>query len=504
MTTTAADVLVPVDEERHRAAAAEFLPRMTVLIGAEEHEHGSDGEFEHVNAATGRVQARVPLAGADEVDRAVEAARAASAVWRGWRPDERRNVLLRLAGLIRRQTESIAQVLTLECGSPITGSRAMPGRAADYLEYYAGLADKLEGRVVPIFPEKAFDYTLPEPYGVIGVISTWNGGISSVARKAGAALAAGNTVVVKPMELAPFSSLIFGRLALEAGFPEGVVNIVPGAVAAGEALVAHPGVDKLSFTGGIDAARAILVGAARNITPVVLELGGKSGNLVFPDADLDAAGLFAGGVCMRNSGQGCVMPTRLLVHEDVHDEVLERAVRAIGAMPLGDPLDPRTQIGPVVSRPHAERILRLIREADEEEAGRRILGGGRVGDKGLRDGHFVEPTVFDGVDPRSAIARTEVFGPVLTVTAFRDEAEAVALANDTPYGLAGYVHTRDLQRAHRVAASLDAGYVSVNGFAALPAAAPFGGFRDSGYGKEGGREGIAEFLRSKNVYVPIG
>lgn len=491
-----------VDHALHRRFAAEYLPEMSILIGEESVLKGTDGEHAHVNAATGRVQAAVPLAGADQVDRAVAVAREAYPAWRAWRPDERRNALLRLGALIRGRAAEIARLLTLECGTPISAAAAMPGRAADYVEYYAGLADKTEGRVVPIFPERAFDYTVPEPYGVIGVISTWNGGISSVARKAGAALAAGNTVVVKPMELAPFSTLVFGQLALEAGIPPGVVNVVPGGATAGEALVAHPGVDKISFTGGADAARKILVGAARNITPVVLELGGKSGNIVFPDADLDAAGLFAGAACMRNTGQGCVMPTRLIVHADIHDEIVERAVRTVRAMPIGDPLDERTLIGPVVSAAHADRIRGMIAQAADGRSGDLLLGGDRAGEP-LADGHFVEPTILDRVPPDAPIAQEEVFGPVLSIMAFSDEDEAVALANGTRYGLAGYVHTRDLQRAHRVAAALDAGYVSLNGFAALPASAPFGGFGLSGYGKEGGREGLGEFLRSKNVYLPL-
>jgi acyl-CoA reductase-like NAD-dependent aldehyde dehydrogenase len=496
-------VVHQVDHALHRRLADEVLPRMAILIADEAVFHGSDGEFAHVNAATGRTQAAVPLAGADEIDRAVTAARAACPAWRAWRPDERRNALLRLGGLIRKNTDRIARILTLECGTPISGAAAMPGRAADYLEYYAGLADKIEGRVIPIFPERAFDYTVPEPYGVVGVVSTWNGGISSIARKAGAALAAGNTVVVKPMESAPFSTLIFGLLAREAGIPSGVVNIVPGGARAGEALVAHPGVDKISFTGGIEAARKVLVGAAANITPVVLELGGKSGNIVFPDADLDAAGLFAGAACMRNSGQGCVMPTRLIVHRDIHADLVERAVRTVEAMPIGDPLDERTLIGPVVSARAADRIIGMIAEAVATASGTLVLGGGRLGDPPAQ-GHFVEPTILDHVPPQARIAQEEVFGPVLSITAFADEDEAIELANGTPYGLAGYVHTGDLRRAHRVAGALDAGYVSLNGFAALPASAPFGGFGLSGYGKEGGREGLAEFVRTKNVYLPLG
>jgi aldehyde dehydrogenase (NAD+) len=378
----------------------------------------------------------------------------------------------------------------------------LPRRGADYLEYFAGLADKIEGQVIPIFPETAFDYTLPEPYGVVGLISTWNGGISSLARKAGAALAAGNTVVAKAMELAPFSAVIFGELALEAGIPTGVVNILPGDASAGEALVRHPGVDKLSFTGGISAAREILRAAADNITPVVLELGGKSGNIVFPDADLEAAGRFAGTVCMGMAGQGCVFPTRLIVHESVHDQIVDTAVRTAAALTVGDPLDPATAVGPVVSAAHCERILGMMAAARAEQSGELLLGGHRL-DGELADGFFLAPTIYDRVRSDAGIAQQEVFGPVLSVLTFSDEDEAIALANDTNYGLAGYVHTSDLRRAHRVAAALDAGYVSLNGFAALPASAPFGGFALSGYGKEGGRAGLEEFVRTKNVYLPL-
>jgi len=484
-----------VDVERHTRLAGQVLPETGLLIGDEWLRAAGGGQYAHVNAATGLPQAAVPLAGPAEVDAAVASARAAFPAWRGARPDERRSALLRLAALIRSRAELIGQVLTLECGSPIGGATALPARAADYLEYYAGLADKIEGSVIPIFPERAFDYTLPEPYGVVAVVSTWNGGISALARKAGAALAAGNTVVAKAMELAPFSAVLFGQLALLAGFPPGVLNVLPGGVPAGQALVAHPGVDKISFTGGVDAARKILVAAAQHITPVVLELGGKSGNIVFPDADLDAAGAFAGVACMRNSGQGCVMPTRLIVHSSIHDVVVEKALAGIAAMPIGDPLDPATAFGPLVSASHLDRVLGMI----AGHGGELLTGGHRLDEPGF----FVAPTVVDRVAADAPLAQEEVFGPVLTVLTFDDEDEAVALANGVAYGLAGYVHTTDLSRAHRVAAALDAGYVSLNGFAALPAGAPFGGFGRSGYGKEGGRAGLAEFVRTKNVYLPL-
>ncbi|OHV34796.1 MULTISPECIES: aldehyde dehydrogenase family protein [Pseudofrankia] len=498
---------MPVDVDRHAALAKELLPPGRLLVG-DDRPDGDAGTYAHVNPATGREQAAVTLAGPGQVGAAVDAARAAAVRWRDLRPDGRRGALLRLAALVRRDAERIGGVLTLECAVPAATAAALPRRAADYLEYYAGYADKLEGRVIPIFPENAFDYTLTEPYGVIGIISTWNGGISSVARKAGAALAAGNTVVVKPMELAPFSSLLFGELALEAGLPAGVVNVVPGDEVAGAALVRHPGVDKISFTGGQRAARAILTDAAQSIKPVVLELGGKSGNIVFPDADLAAAGRFAGTVCMGMAGQGCVFPTRLIVHESVHDQVVATAVVTAAALPVGDPLDPATAVGPVVSAAARDRILGMLGRAlaGPTPAGELLLGGGPAdasADPALADGFFLAPTILDRVDPAAQIAQEEVFGPVLSVLTFRDEDEAVALANGTPYGLAGYVHTTDLRRAHRVAARLDAGYISLGGFAALPASAPFGGFGRSGYGKEGGRAGLDEFVRAKNVYLPM-
>ncbi len=486
-----------IDIAQHRRLADELLGDARLVVGDSRSSTGSGGVFQHVNPTTGLHQADVPLAGAAEIADAVAAARAAFAVWAKWRPDERRDALLRLSQLVLRDASTIGSVLSLEAGVPSAVAAGLPRRGADYLAYYAGYADKLEGSVIPIFPESAFDYTRLEPLGVIGIISTWNGGISSVCRKAGAALAVGNTVVVKPMELAPFSVIHFAELALEAGIPPGVVNVVPGDAAAGRALCEHSGVDKLSFTGGIETARKILETAAKNITPVVLELGGKSGNIVFPDADLAVAGQFSGQVCMGNAGQGCVFPTRLIVHESVHDQILAKVVAVAGGLPVGDVLAPTTVVGPIINEAHRDRVLGMIEQARADGSGEIVLGGGAV----EGDGFFVQPTVIDGVDSQAYIAQEEVFGPVLSVMTFADEEEAIALANDTRYGLAGYVHTNDLRRAHRVAAALDAGYVSLNSFAALPAPAPFGGFGRSGIGKEGGREGLLEFVRTKNVYL---
>ena len=489
---------IAVDVAGHERAARESLPQAALLIGDERRTRGGDGSVAHVNPSTGKPQADIPMGGADDIDAAVAAARAASVEWRSWRPDQRRDALTRLAMLVRADDRNVGNMLTLECGIPTTLAGSLAHRAADYLHYYAGLADKLEGSVIPIFPEQAFDYTIPEPWGVIGIITTWNGGISSAARKAGAALAAGNTVVIKSMELAPFSVQRFGELAREAGLPAGAVNIVPGGVAAGRALSSHPGIHKISFVGGETTARHILAAAGQNLTPVVLELGGKSGSIVFPDADLEAAGRLAGTICMSMAGQGCIFPTRLIVHESVHDEIVDRAVATASGLRVGDPLDTATFIGPVVSEGQRNRILGMIERA-RTEPGEFRLGGNRFDG----DGFFLQPTIIDRVAPDAFIAQNEVFGPVLSVITFRDEEEAIAIANGTRYSLAGYVHTSDVRRAHRVASRLTAGYIAINGFAALPASAPFGGFGASGSGKEGGREGLNEFLRTKNVYLSM-
>jgi len=318
-------------------------------------------------------------------------------------------------------------------------------------------------------------------------------------QKAVPALAAGNTVVVKPPELAPFGALRFAELALEAGIPPGVLNVVVGGAAAGDALVRHPEVDKVSFTGGCATARLVMAAAAETLTPLTFELGGKSANIVFPDADLDGAASMAamlGAVLL--SGQGCALPTRLYVHDDVYDDVVARVVAQIEAVPVGDPFDPAVLMGPVVSERACERILGVIHRAVDEGAGTLLTGGERLGGA-LAAGYFVAPTVFGDVDHDSSLARDEIFGPVLSVLRFHDEDEVVDKANDSPFGLSAYLHTRDGARAQRIARRLDVGTVIVNGFPGMSPGAPFGGVKQSGFGREGGRAGIEEFVRRKNV-----
>jgi aldehyde dehydrogenase (NAD+) len=368
----------------------------------------------------------------------------------------------------------------------------------DHFMYYAGWTDKIGGELAPIYPSSGFDYVIEEPYGVVGALLTWNGPLITAAMKVAPALAAGNTIVMKPPELAPFAAIRFGELCLEAGLPPGVLNIVTGGPDAGDAIVRHPDVAKISFTGGIAIAQQILKAAADTITPVVMELGGKSANIVFDDARLETSTMISTLFCL-SAGQGCLLPTRLLLQDTIYDRFLEGLVGAVAQMPVGDPLDPGTAMGPIVSENACKRILGVIEKARSEKAGELLTGGNRI----ASDGYFIPPTIFGNVDNKSSLAQEEVFGPVLSVTKFSDEEEAIALANDTKYGLAGYLHTRDVARAHRVASKIEAGFISVNGMNPMPASTPFGGVKRSGFGREGGRAGLEEFLRPKNVYIAL-
>ena len=476
-------------------------PPVHLRIGAERRPTGAGGVHEHVDPTTGKIDAEVPLAGPADVDAAVDAAKQAFAQWRTTRPAHRRQLLTKLADLIDRNADELTRRGALDNGTPISVVATMVPLAAEWTRYYAGWADKLTGEVTTSYENHGeFSYTLPQPYGVIGMIITWNAPLLSLAMKIPAALAAGNTVVVKPSELTPFTAELFADLVADAGIPDGVVNIVPGGVEAGARLVEHPDVAKISFTGGPDTARKILVSAAGLMKPVVLELGGKSANLIFEDADVKTACALGTFMSVGNlSGQGCVLPTRMIVHESLYDEAVERVAKVAQRIPVGDPFDPSSMAGPVVSAAALDRILGMIDRAKSDGA-RLIIGGARL-DGALADGFYVAPTVFADVDPQSELAQKEVFGPVLAITKFADEEEAVAIANATPYGLSGYIQTKDLQRAHRVAEAMVTGEVLINGAANLGVHRPFGGFGISGVGKEGGRAGIEEFLRVKSIAI---
>jgi acyl-CoA reductase-like NAD-dependent aldehyde dehydrogenase len=469
-----------------------------LLIGGEWKEEASGGALDHVNPTTGKPQKSFPLAGEAEVDAAVEAAREALPAWRRVTPAERRRILVRLAHLIREHGEELITISMLECGIPSTLGRATI--TAEWVEQAAGWAERLYGDVIPTDPA-LFDYTTREPVGIVGVLLTWNAPLNSLGLTVAPPLAAGCTVVLKPSELAPFTALRFGRLCLEAGIPPGVVNVLAGAGETGAALVGHPQVDKISFTGGRATARKIAAACAETLKPALLELGGKSANLVFADADLDEA-VRTTLVFTARSGQGCTVPSRLLVQSSIYDEFVETAAAAAQAVKVGDPFAPDTEMGPVISGAACDRILGMVERARAE--GATLVAGGRRSDGELAPGFFIEPTVLADVDNRSELGREEVFGPVLAAMRFSDEQEAVALANDSVYGLAAYVHTRDISRALRLAGELQAGSVGING-GTVPGGpfAPFGGTKQSGYGKIGGLAGVFEFTRTKNVQVKL-
>ena len=473
-----------------------------ILIGDERRREGSDGSFAHVNPATGQIQASVPLAGPTEIEAAIERARSALPRWRATSPEDKRDLLNRLAALIERDANDLTTMAALESGIPSQLGGGV-SQATAYIRYYAGWAEKIHGEVIRTPPGPVLDYTIPDPYGVIAVVVPWIFPLGTLGTKIPPVIVSGNTVVLKPAELSPFVALRFGELCLEAGIPPGVVNVVPGGPKGGEALVRHPGVDKISFTGSGPTATRIMQTCAASLTPLHLELGGKSANIIFEDANLATAVTRSAflGVCMM-AGQGCVLPTRLLAHRAVYDEVVDTVRGFAEGVIVGNPLEHGTMMGPIISESSCERILSTIERARSNGEGKLVTGGTRIGHE-LADGYFIQPTVFRDVDPASLLAQEEIFGPVLSVIPFDTEEEALEIANGTRFGLGAYVHTRDLSRAHRMASALDAGVVGINGFGALSPHTPFGGNRDSGFGREGGRAGIDEFIRPKNVWVQL-
>lgn len=478
------------------------IPEVKIWMGHNGLSKGTGGVHPHLNPVTGQKQADIPLAGKAEIDQTVEKAAKAFETWRTTPPEQRRDILNRFADLIDEHKDEFAALAAKDGGTPLMGGMGMAMLAVQWTKYYAGWCDKLDGDLYSTFDTRGeFTYSVPEPLGVVGIIITWNGPLISLSMKVAPALAAGNCVVVKPAEITPFAPDLYARLAKEAGIPDGVLSIIPGGPEAGEALVTHPKIEKLSFTGGPITARKIMAACAENIKPSVMELGGKSASLMFPDADIDAA-------CARAiqwtigimAGQGCALPTRLLVHKDIYEEVCEKLVAIASQYKVGDPFDDNVAVGPVINRAACDRIVGMLDRAKKENSGRILMGGNHCSGK-LSDGNFIEPTIIADVDPKSEIAQVEIFGPVLLVFKFESEDEAVALANDTEYGLAAYIQSNDIKRIHRVAERLKAGGVYVNGAVQINPHTPFGGLGLSGFGKEGGRAGIDEFLRYKTVAI---
>src|SRR3984885_8927169 len=475
--------------------------RVDLLIGGRRLPAQSGRYFETFDPANEEVITHVAEGGAADIDAAVASARAAfEGEWGHMRAADRGNALLRLADLIRQHQDALIELESLDSGKPVSAIRRQDLPAVlDTLTYYAGWADKINGQVIPTRAD-ALTYVVREPVGVVGAIVPWNFPLMIGMWKIAPALACGCTVVLKPAELTPLSALKIGELALQVGFPAGVLNVVPGfGKTAGQALVDHPDVDKVTFTGSPAVGRQILRGAAGNLKRVTLELGGKSANIIFPDADLESAVRAASAGVFFNSGQVCSAGSRILVHEDVYQEVVERIAARAASIRLGDPTETATGMGPLVSAVQMKRVLDYI-DIGRREGATVVTGGGRSGETG----YFVKPTVFSDVTPEMRISQEEIFGPVAAVISFKDEEDALRIANGTVYNLAAGVWSSDISRVHRFTRRLKAGTVWVNTFGPTDVRLPWGGSRDSGFGREHGEMAIENFTEPKVVWINTG
>lgn len=484
-----------------------FLQQQPVkmLIGGQWINSASGKTFDTFNPSTGEVLAKVAEGDAEDINRAVAAARKAfeSGPWPKLTPSQRGRLLWKLADLIEKHIDELALLETLDNGKPIKYSKAADiPLTADHFRYFAGWATKLEGDTIPVSIPNMFTYTLREPVGVVGQIIPWNFPIQMAAWKLAPALACGNTVILKPAEQTPLTALRLGELISEAGFPDGVVNIVAGfGETAGAALVAHPDVDKIAFTGSTEVGKKILQASAGNLKRVTLELGGKSPNIIFPDADLKFAVRGAMNAIFFNQGQICTAGSRLFVHKSVYDQVVSGLSDLAKGMKIGLGVDPATDLGPLVSQEQWERVTGYI-ETGKREGANATTGGARPDNEQLK-GYFVQPTVFDNVSDEMTIAREEIFGPVVTALPFEDVEEVAARANKSIYGLAAGVWTSDVKKAHKMAAALKAGVVWINTYNQFDAAAPFGGYKQSGYGREMGHAVLDAYTQTKTVWVNL-
>ena len=484
-------------------AVKAFLARPArMLIGSQWSEAVSGERIETLDPATGQALGRFPSGGEADVNQAVAAARRAfNGAWRKVTPYERGRLLQKAAALIEKNGDELAQLITLENGKPLWEAKKEVGTAVSWTEYYAGWTTKLSGDTIPVsLPGQFLNYTVREPLGVVGGITPPNYPLTMPLYKAAPALATGNTVVLKPSEDTSLVALRLAELFLEAGFPEGVVNVVTGyGETAGAALANHNDVDKITFTGSTEVGRMLVKASAGNLKKLSLELGGKSPNIVFADADLEAAlkGVFMG--IFFCQGEICSAGSRLFVEQAIYDEFVAQLAGMAKSVRLGHGLDPETKMGPLVSRSQQERVLGYIEQGKAAKAN--VLAGGRKPDGLLAEGFFVEPTVFSQVTNEMSIAREEIFGPVVCALPFKDLADAIRQGNDTPFGLAAGVWTRDLRKAHQAAAALEAGTVWVNCYNAFDNASPWGGFKQSGWGREKGPYGLDLFTQIKSVVV---
>ncbi len=483
-------------------ATRSFLARPAkMLIGGQGRDAADGGTLPSLDPATGRLLAMFPAGTAADADEAVRAARHAFPAWKRVTPYDRGRLLQRAAALLEKHADEFAELITLENGKPLWEAKKEVGTAVSWTEYYAGWTTKLLGDSIPLsLPGQFLNYTTREPLGVVVGITPPNYPLTMPLYKAAPALATGNTIILKPSEDTSLVALRLGELFTEAGFPDGVFNVVTGlGETVGAAFANHPDVDKITFTGSTEVGRALVRASAGNLKKVSLELGGKSPNIVFADADLEAAlkGVFMG--IFFCQGEICSAGSRLLVERGIHDEFVARLADMARGVKLGHGLSAETKMGPLVSRAQQERVLGYTRLGVEEQA--RTLCGGRAPGGALADGFFVEPTVFGGVNNRMRIAQEEIFGPVVCAIPFDDLPDAVAKGNDSPFGLAAGVWTRDIRKAHQAAAALEAGTVWVNCYNAFDNASPWGGFKQSGWGREKGPYGLDLFTQTKSVII---
>lgn len=472
-----------------------------LFIGGQWRDASGGATLPATNPYNQEVHAHIQVATAEDVDAAVSAARHAyRTVWSKTSPGERAKLLLKVADMLEGDADRMALLETTDNGKVIRETHNQMGYAARIFRYYAAWADKMHGDVVPLDQKDTLDLAIRVPYGVIGAITAWNSPVAILTNTLPAALAAGNCVVIKPSEHASVTTLEIAKMIEKAGFPAGVVNIVTGEAETGKALTSHPGVDKISFTGSPGVGRSIASSAGANLKPVTLELGGKSPNIIFDDADFDRALIGALAGIFGATGQTCIAGSRLLVQRGIYDRMVEGLAARAAQIRMGDPRLPETEMGTAANEPQFNKILSFI-EAAKGDGARLVAGGSRADGPGLENGYFIQPTIFADVRNDMKVAAEEVFGPVLSIIPFDEEEEAVQIANDTPYGLASGVWSENITRCMRMMRAIDSGVVWVNTYRVAAPQAPFGGMKDSGYGRVRGEAGILEFTQTKNIFI---